>query len=83
MPVIASNIEGLADIVNHDVNGFLVKPGDESTLAKYLLKLLIDEKERIRLAFNARRRALTNFDWKIIGEKVAEVYDQTIKQRSF
>ena len=42
-PVVASDVGGLKEIVEHGVNGFLVAPGDELGLAQWLMTLLYDK----------------------------------------
>jgi glycosyltransferase involved in cell wall biosynthesis len=55
VPVVATAVGGLPEIVVDGENGILVPPGDPAALAKALLALLTDE--RLRLAEGARRRA--------------------------
>jgi glycosyltransferase involved in cell wall biosynthesis len=57
VPVVATSVGGLPEIVVHDESGILVPPGDPAALAQALLALLTDEPLRRRLAEGARRRA--------------------------
>lgn len=57
VPVVASSVGGLREIVVDDECGILVPPGDSVALAQALLSLLKDEPRRLRLAEGARRRA--------------------------
>ena len=57
VPVVASAIGGLKEIVEEGVSGLLVPPGDSSALAQALVTLLTNEPSRHRLAEGARRRA--------------------------
>jgi glycosyltransferase involved in cell wall biosynthesis len=57
VPVVASSVGGLSEIVVHDECGILVPPRDPKALAQALLALLNDEPRRLRLAQGARRRA--------------------------
>lgn len=41
-PVVASNVEGLSEIVQHGVNGLLVPPGDKDALSGSTIQLLSD-----------------------------------------
>jgi glycosyltransferase involved in cell wall biosynthesis len=52
-PVVGSAAGGIPDIVEHDVNGLLVTPGDASALAKALEALLTDRALAERLAAGA------------------------------
>ena len=53
LPIVASAVGGLTDVVHNDVNGVLVPPGDPDALASALARLL-DDHLRSRLAEGAR-----------------------------
>ena len=57
LPVVASRVGGIPDVVRHGVEGFLVKPGDPEELAEALIKLLGDLNLRLRMSQAARARA--------------------------
>ena len=57
VPVVATAVGGLPEIVVDDESGILVPPGNPAALARALLALLTDERRRLRLAQGARRRA--------------------------
>lgn len=40
VPVIATNVGGVPEVVEHGVDGFLVEPGDVATAARYAIDLL-------------------------------------------
>ena len=56
-PVVASTVGGLVDIVEPEVNGLLVPPGDAPALATALDRLLADEALRDRLGAQGRVNA--------------------------
>ena len=57
VPVIASAVGGLKEIVVDDRCGLLVPPGDPAALARALCTMLTDESLRARLSAGARLRA--------------------------
>jgi glycosyltransferase involved in cell wall biosynthesis len=57
VPVVATAVGGLKEIVHDGESGLLVPPGDAASLARALITLLTDEPLRRRLAKGARRRA--------------------------
>ena len=61
-PVIASNIGGIRELVQDDVNGYLVEPGNSDELAKKLEMLITD---------NRRREQMGDAGRKIFEEKFA------------
>ena len=62
LPVIASRVGGLSDIVLDGQTGFLHEPGDVKAFARSLLILQRDIGVRQRLGIAARGHAVTNFD---------------------
>ena len=56
-PVVASDVNGTRDYVEHDVNGVLVPPGDPSSLAEAMSALFGDVERVVRMGEAARRTA--------------------------
>jgi glycosyltransferase involved in cell wall biosynthesis len=61
LPVVASDVGGLPEIVAHDVSGLLVPPGSESALIS-ALRALQDGDLRRRMSSAARQRAEERLD---------------------
>nr|WP_259121797.1 glycosyltransferase family 4 protein [Salinibacter ruber] len=57
LPVVASNVGGVPDIVESGTSGILVPPDNAETLAEGILKILQDEEYGEELATIARERA--------------------------
>jgi len=55
-PVVATDVGGVADLVNHEVNGLLVPRSDASTLAAAMLRLMVDPALTARLRTAAADR---------------------------
>lgn len=72
-PVIASEVGGLAHLVQHGVNGFHVPSRDPEALAARILHLLQDKELRARLGTQARRYA-QDFAWETITARMIDVY---------
>lgn len=60
-PVVASDVDGIRDVVIDNVTGFLVPPGDSKALAEKLALLLKDEKMRQRFQQASRHHFERNF----------------------
>lgn len=56
-PVVASDVNGTRDYVEHDVNGVLVPPGDPAALAQAMSELFGDTERLRRMGDAARRTA--------------------------
>jgi len=70
LAVLASNQGRIAEMVEEDVSGLLLPPGDESALTAALLRLANDKRLRERLGEAARQRAETLFCWPEISRQV-------------
>lgn len=57
IPLAATAVGGVAELLEHDVNALLVQPRDPPALARALTRLLDDPALRTRLAAEARRGA--------------------------
>ncbi len=71
-PVIATNIDGIPEIVMHNKNGLLVPPANVTELAEAIETLLTSEKLRKEFATNGYKTAIEKFDIK----KMVESYDR-------
>lgn len=57
IPVIASKVGGIPDIIKHGQNGFLIEPGDAESLAHHILQLKKDRALRNMLVSNGYNEA--------------------------
>lgn len=62
LPVVASDLSGIPELVEHGVSGLLAPPGDAAALAAALRALHEDRTLGPRLGAAARRRVLADFD---------------------
>lgn len=74
-PVVASNIEGYASLLDHGEEGLLVKPKDESALAEALAILLKDPKLAERMGEKGRAKA-QGYRWSLVAERVLDYYQR-------
>jgi len=63
-PIVASGVEGLAEVVADGQTGLLVPPGDAAAVAAAVAELLTDPRRRQRLGEGARARAAEVFSWE-------------------
>lgn len=80
-PVIASEVGGLAHLIQHGVNGFHVPSRDPEALAARILHLLQDKELRARLGTQARRYA-QDFAWETIAQRMLDVYDEVSREQT-
>ncbi len=76
VPVIASDLDAMKDVVADGVNGFLFKSGDAHHLAETIHQVLSDVDARARVSTQALHTMKTDFDWLKIGRQLVEVYNR-------
>ncbi len=74
VPVVASEIGGITDIVQHERTGLLVPPGDETALAAALTRLLTDRALSNTLGTAGLRALRGSFSWERIVDRWEAVY---------
>ncbi len=62
LPVIASDVGGVADIIEHEYNGFIVPSNDGTALGRAIGAVLGNEQLRKEMGFRSRRLAEERFD---------------------
>lgn len=81
-PVIASNIGGPQEQIEHDCSGILVEPNNPDALAKAIYDLLSNEDKRIRLGKAAITRVSTNFSDELFFRKLTTTYHNVLDSKS-
>jgi N-acetyl-alpha-D-glucosaminyl L-malate synthase BshA len=61
LPVVASRVGGLPEVIEHGVTGFLFPPDDTSSMAQAVMSLLGDRSARQRIARAARASVVERF----------------------
>ncbi|MEL7006414.1 MAG: glycosyltransferase, partial [Bacteroidota bacterium] len=59
IPIIASNVDGMADVIEHEKEGLLFRAGDEDDCRKVLYQL-VELGEEIKALGEALKRKITN-----------------------
>jgi glycosyltransferase involved in cell wall biosynthesis len=74
LPVIASDVRGCRQVVDHDVTGLLVPVRDSAALAGAIEELSADPERRRRMGEAAAARARSHFDERRVVEIVLDTY---------
>ena len=78
--VVASNVGGLPDTVQHGETGLLVPPGDPAALAAAVTELLADPGRRREMGRLGRARCLRQFDISTTVASVQAIYRQALHE---
>ena len=73
LPLVTTDTGGIRDYVN-DTCAFLTPKGDAETMASKVMLLAEDEALRLQMSVAAREKAIREFTWKIVADKISEVY---------
>ncbi len=76
-PVIATNIQGYATVLDHGQQGLLTPTGDDSALAEALLSLMNDRSLREQMGSRGILKA-ESFSWANVSKKVMDYYDSIL-----
>jgi N-acetyl-alpha-D-glucosaminyl L-malate synthase BshA len=80
VPVVASSVGGLPEVVQHGVNGFLHPPEDLAGMAKSTIQLLTDQTLHRRAAAAARLSAEQRYCDSKIVPKYEAYYEEILAQ---
>ncbi|MDH3719011.1 MAG: glycosyltransferase [Planctomycetota bacterium] len=78
VPVVASRVDGVVDVIDDEQTGLLCEPGDASALSRQLARLVFGEVDANQLRDSARRRHAESFSDHSMAAGVAEVYRQVL-----
>jgi glycosyltransferase involved in cell wall biosynthesis len=76
--IVASRLEQIAEVLEHEQTALLVTPGDPSELADAIIRLALDPEKRSSLGSAARRTAIERHTW---AQNVANALDDMPLQR--
>jgi glycosyltransferase involved in cell wall biosynthesis len=79
VPVVATNVRGISEIVESGKTGLLVPKKDPLALANAIIRLLEHPDIRQDLAKSARRLIKEEFTWEKVTDRVVEAYLTAIK----
>lgn len=75
VPVIAFNVGGNIDLIDHMKNGYLAEPFDTKELLEGI-EWILEHDEPKYLKENARNKAIREFDQKVVAAKYLDLYNE-------
>ncbi len=78
VPVIASDVGGIPEVVQHGTTGFLAPVGDVDAMAAYAIDLLTDKQMHSCFGTAAREHAKRRFDYRLIVPQYEQMYEEAL-----
>jgi glycosyltransferase involved in cell wall biosynthesis len=79
VPVVATQVAGVPELVEDGVSGFLVPPGDATSIASAVSRVLDDPDLRNRLGAAGREKVVREFNITTEAEKLCRVMTTALK----
>ncbi len=83
LPVVATSVGGLPDLIEPGVHGLLVAPGDPPALAGALSELLEDPQRGRDMGARGRERRRAEFDIDVIVRRLEDLYVELLQARGW
>jgi glycosyltransferase involved in cell wall biosynthesis len=78
LPIVASQVGGIPDLVRNGKNGLLVPPADATSLAKAVCALLKDKEKRKRMG-EAGTKICQQYSTEAMVEQIEDLYRELLK----
>jgi len=78
LPVIASDIQVLTDVIQYRVNSALQVEPDSAGIAEGIIRILSDDDLQKKMSRSGRMLVKQKFDWAEIAQEMAEIYKSTL-----
>lgn len=79
IPVVASHVGGLAEVIEHDRTGVFVYPRSPDSIAWGIGKVLSDPSYAKWLTGNAKDKLEKDYSWEAVARKTVEVYRELVE----
>lgn len=82
LPVVATDVAGNRNLIDHEKHGLLVPKANSPHLAAAILRLFDDQQTAQQLAGEARKRVVEEFSLETMAHKHLELFEQLLKESS-
>jgi glycosyltransferase involved in cell wall biosynthesis len=80
--IVASDLDQIGEILQHDRTAWMVRPGDPRSLAEGLQTLFADPPRAARLGAAARRDVIAKYTWRDHTRRIIEALDRCVVEGS-
>jgi len=81
LPIVATRVGGIQDIVKDGENGFLVDPENPEQIAEKINLFLEDDKLREKISKNNKQKA-KEYSWESVIERLEKIYFRVINMKN-
>jgi len=82
LPVIATNVGGIPEIVKHKENGLLIQSQDEEEMATAMERLIVDKQQAQQLGTGARQTVVKQYSLDTITDQYSILYNNILSSGS-
>lgn len=79
LPVISTYIGGIPEVIEKNINGFLLSPGDLKSLKESITKLIQDKKMRQEMSVNNKEKIKNEYSLESNTVKIKTIYSVLLK----
>ncbi|MGB2697682.1 MAG: glycosyltransferase [Candidatus Zixiibacteriota bacterium] len=79
LPVIASNVGGIPEIIINGKTGLLVPPRNPSAIAESIIHLIENPDLSLELGKSGREFVMKNYDWKENAKRMENLYEDLLR----
>ena len=83
VPVVATAVDGVPQLVAHQQTGLLSSPGDAAQLARNIVWLLNNPLEAQRMTKNAKSRVAPEFGADLMVQKIEALYERLLDEKVY
>jgi glycosyltransferase involved in cell wall biosynthesis len=82
LPIVATEVPGNIELIEHGKNGILVPSRDSSALFRAVMDLLENPDKGENLGKKARRTIENKFTWDVVSDRILSYYDSILQRSS-
>jgi len=77
LPIVATNVGGLPEIVENGKNGFLVPPRNPAAISEAVLRIIFDKSLRLKFRENNKTKA-KKYSTDVVFPKILNIYNEAL-----